>query len=231
MMRKLFTKNVTAAALSLAVLTITGSTASAQSGQISFTGAVTLANFVGDPTGNTLLIDFLNPTGGTTGTLSSVAGATGLFSGVAANTSATVSDILVTATGATARSTPFLTFAGFTFSSPTFVNAIGGDISFGPVKLVQDGNNTSASLALSGILSGPGFTAGQRFDGIFTTQFAGQTPLGVFNTINNGGTIVNQGVSASFSYSISTVPEPSTYVLVAAGLLVVGVARRRRTRA
>ncbi len=230
MMRKLFSKSLTAAVLSLAALAITGSTASAQSGQISFTGGVTLSNFAGDLSGNTLLIDFQNPIGGTTGTLQSAIGATGLFSGVVTNTPAVVSDLLATSTSATARSTPFLTFAGFTFSSPTFVNAIGGDLAFGPVKLVQDANSTSASLALSGILSGPGVTAGQRFDGIFTTQFAGQTPAAVFNAINTGGQISNQGVSASFSYNISTVPEPSTYALFAAGLLVVGLARRRRVR-
>ena len=231
MLRKFISRSLTAATLSLAAVVVSSSTARAQSGQISFTGTVALANFTGDASGGTLLIDFFSTIPGTTGTLFSVGGATGLFSTVAVNTSATVSDLLVTATTTTARFNPFLSVGGFVFNAPSFVNAVGGDIPFGSVKLVQDGNNTSASLALSGFLTGPGIAANQRFDGVFTTQFAGQTPTTVFNTINNGGQIVNQGVSASFSYNVSTVPEPSTYALVAAGLALVLVAGRRRNLA
>lgn len=228
MIRKFMVQTAAVATLSIAAVAGTSTSAFAQSGQISFTGAVNLGNFAGDLTGNTLLIDFLSPTGGFTGTLFTVAGATGVFSGIAANTSATVSDLLVTSSGATARSVPFLSVGGYTFTNPAFVNAVGGDIRFGPIKLVQDGNNTSASLALSGILAGTGITAGQRFDGVFTTQFAGITPTALFNTINEGGSIQNQGVSASFAYTLSTIPEPSTYLLMAAGLAGLGVVARRR---
>ena len=48
--------------------------------------------------------------------------------------------------------------------------------------------------------------------------------------INNGGSHFGQGLSHATLYSVTAVPEPETYALLAAGLTFVGWASRRRKR-
>gem|GEM_PF-7115864 len=193
------------------------------------------------PNAPDLLIDFLTGTtgmagqsviGGTTGTLD-VSGGAGLFSSVVTGlNTATVADLRINGgTTTVPLAVPFLTVGGFQFFATNFPNqtAQAGQLAFGPILLAPVSNTgTSLSLGVTEYVLGPGFTSSNNsFNGVFTTQFPTDLPAAVFNTINNGGSITNT-VSAGFDVRISAVPEPSTYLLMAAGLAGVALLARRR---
>ena len=158
--------------------------------------------------------------------------ATGAFSAVPGNTNGIIQDLTVSANGSSTTTNPggnaasFMTIGGYTFS---LTGAPAGS-TFGPISLADQSGGAIASFAVDGMVSGPGFATGSMYEGIFTAQFVGETASQVFDQINNGGTPVVT-FSANFAASpASTVPEPSTYALLATGIGALGVvARRRRT--
>ena len=156
--------------------------------------------------------------------------ATGLFSTVPGNTNGTIQDLTVSANGSSTTTNPssaaasFMTIGGYTF---TLTGAPAGS-TFGPITLSDQSGGAIASFSVNGMVAGPGLTTGSTYNGIFTAQFVGETSAQVFNQINNGGSPVVT-FSANFAATpASTVPEPSTYALMGAGLAGLFAAARRR---
>ncbi len=236
MSRSFFIQAASVATLALAAVAVPGTAAFAQD-QINFTGAARVANGASP---DLLAIDFLTGnvmspglpgTITTTQTVDGVFAAGGIVPGV---TTGLVQDLTFSSAGVLhAPLNPFVTLGGFTFSL-TSTPLAGGTTppNFGPVQLTQLGNNTSAAFAVNGLVTAGPSAVGRLYSGIFTAQFANQTPTEVFNTINSGGALP---VSFSANFALtpsSTVPEPSTYALLGAGLSALGVvARRRRAQA
>lgn len=235
MLHKLIAKAAMAATLTVAAVSVTATSAVAQSGNVSFTGSVDLFNDPLDNTNSTLYIDFLSPMLGGRGTLNTVVGSTsGVFDAPFVAT-ASVSDLRVTPTTTSLVSSPLMTYGGYTFTNVTFLqaNAANYTSTYGSIGLrettVGAASNVSAEINLFGTLTdNAGFST--QFTGVFTTQFANTTLTQLLTDVNSPGGIRNQGVSASFGYTTSVVPEPSTYALMAAGLAGLAlVARRRRS--
>ncbi len=234
MTRRNVRQAVSAAMVALALVAVPGSAALAQQGEISFNGSVNLFNSPVDPV-NILRIDFLNfgVLGVTAnhGGMVPVAGATGIFNGGCggAGTVGYVSDLDVNSNGTTTLlgGDPFLSFGTCTFTNSIFSPGVGA--AFGAVQLAQLGSSVTAAIAMNGLLTGGGLPANTMFSGVFTTQFSNTTVAALFNQINTVG-IQDKAVSATFSYNIATVPEPSSYALMAAGLAALGLAARRRQR-
>ena len=231
MNRSLVSKAVMVAALSLGAVAVSGTTARAQD-QVNFNGAARVAN--GSDI-NYLSIDFLtgNMTGmGIPGTITATQTADGVFAAgvIPGVTMGTISDITLSRSGVVnAPIDPFVTLGAYTFSL-TSTPLAGGPTppNFGPVQLTQLGGNTSAAFAVDGYVTAGPDAVGRAYTGIFTAQFAGQTPEQVFNSVNNGSSLP-VSFSANFALSpASTVPEPSTYALFATGLGELGAAARRR---
>lgn len=232
---KLARQAATAAMVTIALVSASSSTAFAQHGEVSFNGSVNLFNSPVDPV-NILRIDFLDfgiaGVPANRGGLAPIAGATGIFNGGCglAGTNGFVSDLDVNNNGTTTllAGNPFLKFGSCSFESTSFTPG-SGLYHFGSVQLGQFGSNVTAAIALNGMLIGGGLPANTMFSGIFTTQFSNTTVADLFDEINTVG-LQDKAVSATFSYDVSTTPEPSSYALMATGLAALGFAVRRRRR-
>lgn len=158
--------------------------------------------------------------------------ADGAFGSIAGGTNGVIQDLTVSANGTNTSTNPttatsFMAIDGYTF---TLTSAPAGS-TFGPITLQDAQGGATASFSTFGVVTGAGFAPGTVYEGIFTAQFVGRTAAQVFNSINNGGSPIVT-FSASFGAPVgqpSTVPEPSTYALLATGIGALGlVARRRR---
>jgi len=209
------------AALAFAAVTTTASTAMAQF-ELNIVGSANVRDNPGSG-GAELLIDFLNPvTSVPTTTLPGI---------VPFVTTGTILDVIIDATAAggfcvNCPINPFLTIGGYTFTLD-FTPAAIGDLVFGSVALNAVTGGTQATLSGFGTVTGGSFgTDVRNFSVTFTSTFTGDTPLDIFNDINSGGT---RDINFGADFLISAIPEPSTYALMATGLIgLIGAARIRR---
>lgn len=235
MNRTTITKAAFTAVLSLGAVAVATTTASAQ--RLNFNGSADLRNNPGSG-GSQLLIDFLagNPPvirNTNVGTVNVVPTTT--LMGVANGDQGVIQDLVVDNSGVVGSRagdatpvSPFLTVSGYTFSLDGSV-AGSGSLNFGPIALYQIGNNTVASFAVNGTVTGGALgTDSRNYRGVFTAQFADQTPAQVFNTVNSGGQLRAVAFSAEFKLAQSTIPEPSTYALMGTGIAMLGLTLRRR---
>lgn len=237
MRRSFLTQIASVATLSLGAVVASSTAAQAQS-RLNFTSSVNLQNAPDNM--NNLLLDFLSGpnqdvAGTPTGQVLAVPTINGVFlPSIQPGLQGTITDLTVSPAGVVGTPiTPFLTIGGYTFSLTGTQNSPGAR-TFGPIALNAAGTRGStATLALNGTVTGPRLQGLQAYNGVFTAQFASLTPDQVFNTINTGGRLSAVSVSAEFNVvPSSTVPEPSTYALLASGIGALGmVARRRRTQA
>lgn len=212
---------VLGASLALGAIVSTASTASAQD-KLNFAGSVNVSE-TGE--GATLLLDFLNP-------VFAVPTVSGIFSSFTPfSTQGVIGDISVSTSGcANCTINSFLAMGGYVFNITATGGTAAGPFSFGPVEVTEQDGNTKASLAVFGTVTGPGLTGPQDFSGIFTAQFSNESASSVYNAIDVNGETRNVGFSAEFTVNQAVIPEPSTYALMAFGLVGMGViARRRRT--
>lgn len=230
--RSSLAKAVAIGSLALGSVAMAGTAAQAQD-RLNFEGAANLSDAPGSG-GTLLFIDFLTDgavTGPPTGTVVAVETISGAFDPeiVANETEGVITDLTVGAEGVVGLPVnPFLTIGGYTF---TLDGASEGN-AFGPISLVPVGGSTAGFFGVFGSVTGGDFgTTMRSYEGVFTAQFAGMTPEEVFTAVNSGGTLP-VAFSAEFTIGeAAVIPEPSTYLLVATGLGVLGlISRRRRTQ-
>ncbi len=247
MNRSFLFKAASVATLSFAAAAAPMATAGAQNGFANNLNVVGQAQISSPGAGNgfPLFIDFLSgaafpPTTVGNGSPGNVFSgfANGLFASVGGGQNGVIQDLMVSANGTSTTTNPnttanmasFMKIGAFTFS---LTSAPPGS-TFGPISLNDSNGGAVASFTVFGNVMGGGFTSPTRYQGLFTAQFVGESAATVFQQINNGGTPVVT-FSANFGAPVgpvSTVPEPSTYALLATGIGALGlVARRRRLNA
>lgn len=228
MNRSFIMKATTVATLSIGGIAMAASSAAAQQ-ELNFVGSARVLNQPGSGGAN-LLIDFTPPTNGGVGSIRAVDVTT--LPGVAVGTNGTIADLVASnTTFLNLPVSPFVSIGGYTFT----LNATTPGTTFGPITLTPQlspngQTNTIASFAVGGTVTGGAFGASIRqYTGSFTAQFNNTDPVALFNQINSGGT---RRVSFSADFTLATVPEPSTYALMASGVAMLGMfARRRRQQA
>jgi hypothetical protein len=199
---------------------VSTTTADAQPSRLNIVGSVNVAEVGGGPN---ILLDFLNP-------VVAIPTVDGVFLPeiVPFVTTGTMNDVEVSAAGcANCPVSPLLTIGGYVFTLTSTPLAPAGPFNFGSVALAATATGTTASMAARGTVTGGDFGANVvPFEALFTAQFVGDSPFDVFNDIDTGGT---RNVSFSAEFVVGVIPEPSTYALMATGLLgLVGAAAARR---
>ncbi len=237
MNRTLFTKAASVATLSLAMAATAGAQGFANT--LNVVGQAQISS-PGAGSGFPLFIDFLSgaaypPSTTGIGVPGNVfaGNTTGAFTSITPGANGVIQDLTISPNGTSTTTNPagmqatFMTIGGYTF---TLGSAPAGS-TFGPITLTDQNGSSTASFSTFGMVSGPGFSSPITYQGIFSAQFVGMNSTQVFNSINNGGTPIVT-FSANFGAPVSTVPEPSTYALLATGVAAIGlVARRRRFNA
>jgi hypothetical protein len=200
----------------------------------------TVLNFAGtakinDPNpavgvGNALVIDFLQRDGGilvegaTPGTIE--VGSED-FDDVSAGQLGTINDLVASSgPAALAPLGSFVQIGAYTF---TLTGTTAGN-AFGPISLFQLGSNVLAGFDVVGTVTGGAFgTTVRNFSGVFSTQFNNITTTDLAARID-AGEGVQSDYSARFEIAAAVVPEPSTYALLASGVVVLGAFARRRNQ-
>jgi hypothetical protein len=211
-------------ALSVGAITLSASVAVAQP-LLNFEGSARVSDPAGGG-GATLFIDFLTNgaiQGPPTGTVAAIETITTPFTPeVAVGTIGVIQDVTVSAGGVVGLPiSNFLVIGPYTFSVES---APAGNV-FGPISLIQlpGTSSTLAAFGVFGMVSGGDFLTPQAYQGIFTAQFANQTPAQVTAAIEAGGTL-----PVSFSAEFAVVPEPATFVLLGTGIAGLGLFGLRR---
>jgi hypothetical protein len=231
-MSRSFARAAVAGTLAFGALVASSTSAQAQQGELNFIGSANINDPNSAPGGNTLFIDFL--TAGVTGPADGSILATETISGVfdpeiAMLTPGTIRDLELSPGVVGTPITNFVSIGGYNFT----LMGTGTGNAFGPISLRAEDNgnggfNTVGSFSVFGSVTGGDFgMTPAMFTGVFTTQFTNMTPDEVYAQID-AGRVLTQGYSATFSVQNSVVPEPSTYLLMATGLGMIGMIGYRR---
>lgn len=211
--------------LALGALVATTTSAQAQTGDVfNFKGSASLFDAPGSG-GADLFIAFVSGVQVTQTTNGVFAAA-----GVATNDLVGMTDLTISSSGVVGLPVSnFVTVGPFTFTLTGADLAPGGFPNFGPLQLVQLGTSTFGGFSVFGTVTGPGLASPYNFTGVYSANWVDMTPTQVYNQVDKGGTLP-ASFSGEFKIGAAVVtPEPSTYILFASGLGILGlVALRRR---
>jgi hypothetical protein len=94
-----------------------------------------------------------------------------------------------------------------------------------PFILTTTATGTSVTLLAHGTIADPAGGPVSNWNGAFTTQINGQTPMQIRNTVTAPGGSISSSFSGEFDV---VVPEPMTMALIGGGLIALAAIKRRK---